>query len=602
MAAARRGCPRAAGECGRPGPMERPGAPSACSLQTGTSCCAQDHAHALSPQQCTPLNSLAENNILDGYFLPSDVDNHQVIVLPKAEWERIQDNLGSTTREAARILAEKKERREMHLRSKAAVKDWPNTIMGLAQRKLKAKKLSKEKREEERRLIDMEEAQFQAAKRKEAIDQARTYQYYRNERVKGFHSALLLTEVLKERDAQVEFKKLKQDVNKKKEEEMEHERKKALLREEEKARERYMKQKALCRDQLEQIKEHEHQAELAKLEDKREGEEIQRLTRLYQLEIQKGKEKEQAEKLERRRLHHEHVADQKIIKAAQEQKQEEEDDQIRAHFKAKQIIAKLRKEKEVEMQRIKEHEHQAELAKLEDKREGEEIQRLTRLYQLEIQKGKEKEQAEKLERRRLHHDHIDKQKIMKLEEERKEAEEDDRIRAYIKGKEIMADLRKEKDDETTRLLQEHQDKAVQQLTAQMKEAVKMEDDRIAKGAADMEEEYQQKNKATAAKTRAEIESISEHRVSMMKMKVEREKEEKAETEKDYNQWMAADRIYMETEEAKKQKRLDENMEVQKIRVQQMAEKQARKEQEKQADLDYDAQREAAFLKEREFQR
>lgn len=51
------------------------------------------------------------------------------MVLPKAEWERIQDNLDSTTREAARILAEKKEREEMHLRSKAAVKDWPNTIM-----------------------------------------------------------------------------------------------------------------------------------------------------------------------------------------------------------------------------------------------------------------------------------------------------------------------------------------------------------------------------------------------------------------------------------------------------------------------------------------
>lgn len=72
---------------------------------------------------------MEENNSLDGYFLPNEVDLRQVIVLPKAEWERIQDNLGSTTREAARILAEKKEREEMHLRSKAAVKNWPNTIM-----------------------------------------------------------------------------------------------------------------------------------------------------------------------------------------------------------------------------------------------------------------------------------------------------------------------------------------------------------------------------------------------------------------------------------------------------------------------------------------
>ncbi|NXA52108.1 CC173 protein, partial [Nothocercus julius] len=444
-----------------------------------------------------------EDNIVDGYFLPSDVDLHQVVVLPKAEWERIQDNLGSTTREAARILAKRKERWEMHLRSKAAVRDWPNTIMGLAQRKLKAKKLSKERGEEERRLIDLEEAQFQAAKRKEAIDQARTYQYYRNERVKGFHSALLLTEVLKERNAQVEFKKLKQDVNKKKEEEMEHERKKAILREEEKACERYMKQKALCRDQLEQIKEHEYQAELAKLEDKREGEEIQRLTRLYQLEIQQGKEKEQAAKLERQRLHHEHVADQKIIKAAQEQKQEEEDDRIRAHFKAKQIIAKLRKEKEAEMQR---------------------------------------------------------------------------------------------------LMQEHQDTIVNRLAAQMNAAFKMEDDRVARDIAKKEAKQEQEHKDKEEKKKADIESIAEHRANVMKMKAERKKEEKAEGKRELYELMEADRIYLKMEEAKKERRRDENMEVQKIQIQQMAEKQARKQQEKQANLDYDAQREIiALFKEREFQ-
>lgn len=74
-------------------------------------------------------HSFVQNSVLDGYFLPNGVDLRQVIILPKAEWERLQDNLGSVSREAARILAEKKEREEMHLRSKAAVKDWPNTIM-----------------------------------------------------------------------------------------------------------------------------------------------------------------------------------------------------------------------------------------------------------------------------------------------------------------------------------------------------------------------------------------------------------------------------------------------------------------------------------------
>ncbi|NXX13154.1 CC173 protein, partial [Podargus strigoides] len=281
---------------------------------------------------------------------PNEVDLRQVVILPKAEWERIQDNLSG--RKAARILAEKKELEEMHLRSKAATEDLRNTRKAMAQEKLKAKKLREEKEEEERKLLDLEEEQIQAAKRKEAIDRAKTYLYYQNQRVKGLHSALLLAEVLKERDAQVEFKKLnKSDVYKKQDEEMERERKEAILREQEKARQRHMNQQALCRDQLEQIKEHKHQAELAKLEDKKEEEKIQRLYQLYQLEIQRKMEKEQKERAECQRLYHEHITDQKIIKAIEKQKQMEEDDRIKAHFHAKEAIAKMVKKKEAEMRR-----------------------------------------------------------------------------------------------------------------------------------------------------------------------------------------------------------------------------------------------------------
>ncbi|KAM9235208.1 LOW QUALITY PROTEIN: cilia- and flagella- associated protein 210-like [Leptosomus discolor] len=454
-------------------------------------------------QQLAPPHHLEENNILDRYFLPNEVDLHQVIVLPKAEWERIQDNLSGTTREAARILAEKKAREEMHLRSKAAVKDWPNTIMGLAQRKLKAKKLREEREEEERKLRDLEEEQFQAAKRKEAIDHAKTCLYYQNERVKELHSALLLTNVLKERDAQVELKKLKSDVNKKEDEEKEREHKEAILREQEKARQRYKNQQALRRDQLEQIKEHKHQADLAKLEDKREGEQIQRLNQLYQLEIQRRMEKEQEEKAERHRLHQEHVNDQKIIKAVEEQKQMEEDDRIKAHFKAKETIAKLIKKKEAEMRRQ---------------------------------------------------------------------------------------------------TQERQDKIVSQLALQMNEALKREDDRLARDIAKREAEREKKHKEKEAKEKAAIASIAEHRATVMKMKVEKEREEKAEGKKELHALMEENSIYLEMEKAKKQRQRDANLEVQKFQIQQMAEKQAKKQQEKQADLDYDAERQViALYKEREFQ-
>ncbi|XP_014809663.1 PREDICTED: stress response protein nst1-like [Calidris pugnax] len=255
-----------------------------------------------------------------------------------------------------------------------------------------------------------------------------------------------------------------------------------------------------------------------------------------------------------------------------------------------------------QLAQIKEHKHQADLAKLENRRQGEQIQRSYQLYQQEIQRGKEKEQEEKVERQRLHHEHVAEQKIIKAEEKQKEDEDDDRIKAYIKGKDMMADLSREKAEETNRIVQEHKDRACEKLAAQMNEACKMEDDRLARGAAEVEDEYQIKNKEKEAKKKAAIESIADYRASAMKMKVEKEREEKAEDEKDRNQWMTADRAYLEVEKAKKQKQHDANMEVQKIQIQQMAEKQAKKQQEKQADLDYDTQREAAFHKDRAFQR
>ncbi|NXA77207.1 CC173 protein, partial [Thryothorus ludovicianus] len=279
--------------------------------------------------------------------LLNEADLREVIVFPKAEWERIQ----ASTREAEHIH-EKKEQKEVHLDSKAAGKDQPNATLSLVQQKLQAKKLREEKEEEERKLLDLEEAKFQAAKRKEVIDRVKTYLGYQDDRMRQFHSALLLTRVLKERDAQVEFLKSRLIANKKRDyEEQQRQLKEYILSEQEKAHQHYMNQQALRKDQLEQIKEREHQADLAKQEKKREEEEIKRLIQLYQLEIQRKKEKEHKEKMERRKVYLDYVNDKKILKAIEEQNQMEEDDRIKAHFKAKEIIARMRKKKEAEMRR-----------------------------------------------------------------------------------------------------------------------------------------------------------------------------------------------------------------------------------------------------------
>ncbi|XP_014105132.1 PREDICTED: trichohyalin-like [Pseudopodoces humilis] len=255
-----------------------------------------------------------------------------------------------------------------------------------------------------------------------------------------------------------------------------------------------------------------------------------------------------------------------------------------------------------QLAQIKEHKDQADLAKLENRREGERIQRRTESYQMENQKDKEKEQEKKVEFQRQHHEYVAEQKTLKAEEKQREDKDDDQIKAYIKGKEMMADLTREKNEESSRMIQKHKDKAFDQLTAQMNEKIKIEDDRLARGAAEVEDEYQKQNKEKEMKKKAAVESIEENRITVMKLKEEKERQEKEEGEKDRSQWMTENDNYLEMEKAKKQRQRDANMEVQKFQLQQMAEKQARKEQEKQADLDYDSQREATFHQDQAFRR
>lgn len=60
------------------------------------------------------------------------------------------------------------------------------------QKKLEAKRIREEIQEEKRRQIDLEEAKFQEKKRKEAIERAKTLQYYQDSRVKRLHVSIII--------------------------------------------------------------------------------------------------------------------------------------------------------------------------------------------------------------------------------------------------------------------------------------------------------------------------------------------------------------------------------------------------------------------------
>ncbi|XP_068101669.1 cilia- and flagella- associated protein 210 [Hyperolius riggenbachi] len=283
------------------------------------------------------------------------VNLRQVTVLPKADWERIVNYKNALADEARRLYEERKEEEALHLRSQEVVKNWTNTISGLRQKRLKAKQLREEKEEEEKKKIDLEEAQYQAEKRREAIEKARTKQYHQTDKLKTFHSALLLTEVIRERDAQVELKNKMMNRSNRHDKEtlanMQRELEESIYNDQQKAQQRLTERKHNANDLLKQIEEHRHADELEKRENYREGEDIRRLTRLYEWEMNKLANLKLEEKRGIMKAHLAHVEDRDLLQALEKQKEEEKDELVRRYILAKKKMANLRKERESELHR-----------------------------------------------------------------------------------------------------------------------------------------------------------------------------------------------------------------------------------------------------------
>uniref|UniRef100_A0A2K6UY08 Cilia and flagella associated protein 210 n=1 Tax=Saimiri boliviensis boliviensis TaxID=39432 RepID=A0A2K6UY08_SAIBB len=241
------------------------------------------------------IRNSEEDQVLYPPLLPSKVDLQQVTIIPHDEWKKIQDSLDRLTREAACLRAERKAKKEMHLRSQEVVKHWTNTYAGMKEQKLEAKKKRDEEIEAERQILDLEEEIYKQGKRKKAIENAKQYQFYQTERVKNFHSGLLLSRVMKERDAQIEFQKSKIKSDKKWEEQLKLNIEKAFKEEQEKAEKRHRERVALAKDHLKQIKEHEEEEERRKKHEEKDAEEIKRQNALYEIEMRKKLEKKKEE-------------------------------------------------------------------------------------------------------------------------------------------------------------------------------------------------------------------------------------------------------------------------------------------------------------------
>ncbi|XP_042192406.1 coiled-coil domain-containing protein 173 isoform X2 [Callorhinchus milii] len=442
-----------------------------------------------------------------GINFPSLVDLRQVTILPKAEWQRIEDVVSGVDCEAEFNRAQREEREELHKRSKEVIKHWSNTIAGHRQKKLAARKIREEKEEEERVRVDIEEAKYMAQKRKQEIERAKVMYYHQTDRVKQFHSAFLLTEVMKEREAQIDLKRKK-------------------------------------------------------------------------LNILKGQERVAVEEMHRM-----------LEKGAYN-----EQEKMEKQMEARKGLA------DFHLEQIREHDNEKQQDRKENIMEGEEIKKLARLHEWERDKLEALKKQEKYNNMVSHLAHLENMNIFKTIQKQKELDKDEEIRAFVSAKQKMLKYRKKKQAEDNKQIEEHRNRMLEVLGKQLKDKIEDEDDRIKRATAEMEAKSEKEIREKEEKRMADLKSIAEHRIMMLKAKEDQEKEERIEGLEILHAKKEAYRIFGMKKAEKQQKILEECKKLQSFQIQQLAEKKARISHDRNTDLDLEKHTNALLaLEEKKFQ-
>lgn len=276
-----------------------------------------------------------------------NIDVRKVTVLPRDTWNRITSRLDSKTVTEKHTESRIAERKRLHEKSKTVVKNWSNTIEGQRQRKLAARAERLEKEELEHQKIDREEAKFQQAKRKEAIDQAKTLQYYETDRVKNFHKAMLLSEVLKERDAQVGQKKQQKKMQLKREALFADANKKNYVNQadrEEKSKEKSMKQTLeVAEYQKQQRKAKNEEIKNEIIQDIEQGKAYRKADEEYMVWLLEKHAKEREEKKNVNEQIIQQIQQKKRLQELDISQSKAEDEEIVLFEKAKTELQKARK-------------------------------------------------------------------------------------------------------------------------------------------------------------------------------------------------------------------------------------------------------------------
>ncbi|XP_061696696.1 cilia- and flagella- associated protein 210 [Syngnathoides biaculeatus] len=400
-------------------------------------------------------------------------DLRQITVLTKDDWLRIQDEINRVDKEKERMMNTARQRRELQLKSKEMAKLWPNTLTCQRQKKLEAKKIRDQMEEEKRKQIDMEEAKYREEKQKEAIEKAKQQLYYETERVKGLHRALLLTEVLKEREAQIELKQRRKRASKDQDIEFMQKVKaredEALKKEQEQTEKKRQESKAFAKELQKQIKENQMERERQKYETKKDSEEIQRFQEIHLWEQKLEEEAQAKQKSDFMQAQLEHLTQRDISSVLEAKKQEAEEAQRKQFLSTKEKMVKLRRDKEKELLREIQNRRERIMDQLTLAQQERKQQSVTKAVteqdaqRMQQQWEEEKKRVEMIKSITAHREHVVKQKehneLIRREKEREALlaqKEDDRIfweEQKKKAQSIRRELQKLQDFNTRQMVE-----------------------------------------------------------------------------------------------------------------------------------------------------
>lgn len=254
-------------------------------------------------------------------------------------------------------------------------------------------------------------------------------------------SALKLTEVVKEREAQIELKKMLEKMNKEREEK-EYIRNTALLAQQQKEEleldtKKAMEKKKLADYHRAQVAQHVEQINKAKRENDQEGEMIRKLNQQYAYELEQLEDIQAMRARELKQTYDKTIESKQKILEAERAMDEEENEEIRVYANAKRKMIKMRREKEVELWKEKQDHREkmiAHLGNLLKTQEEDEDSRIAKAIEKREMKLAQ-EEREKLEQLKEMQDSIAKHRLETIERNKaRKAQEQKETDDYVKQK------------------------------------------------------------------------------------------------------------------------------------------------------------------------